>query len=276
MTSVTRYIGTCPVCEGEFRLLKERMVHHGYKRPGHGSIEGDCPGVGYPPYEVSTEGTERYLERVQRGLLQEQDFLARLQRGVVEKLQVPDYSKDWSRFPPMKQITAADGYQFEQAIRDKIQHTKYLIDGLRRESERCDRLIRDWRPRPVRTLEESIEREAAAKAERAAVRASARAARDAKKQATRSKMDAREQRERDFIARYRDKLQDAAARLDKHGGLNIWKRMHIEAKKEVSSRGRWLMKFVTEMKIDPQLIDLGLANVRGDYLNYADERGWLR
>ncbi len=271
----TRYIGTCPVCEGEHRLHRERMVHHGYRRPNTGSIEGDCPGVGYPPYEVSTEGTEHYLERVRVSLLQTQDFLARLTRGEVDTIYVRDYSGNFERFPKMKPITAADGYDFQQGIRNKIAETKYQVEGLQREAGRCERLIRDWRPRPIRTLEESVERESAAKAERAAVRAQEKAVRDAKKQATRDKMAAREQREADFIQRWRAELLEAARVGDAHRGLGDWKRMHREARKEVSSGNRFLMGFVKDMKIDGELIDMGLAKVEGDYLSYADETGWM-
>lgn len=45
----TRYIGNCQICEGEQKLHDGRMVHHGYKRPGDGQIDGDCPGVHADP-----------------------------------------------------------------------------------------------------------------------------------------------------------------------------------------------------------------------------------
>ncbi len=275
MTVATRYIGTCPVCEGEFRLHRERMVHHGYRRPGHGSIEGDCPGVGYPPYEVSTEGTEHYLDRVSTSLLQTQDFLARLKLGEVDTIYVRDYSGNFERFPKMKPITAADGYDFHQGIRNKITETEHEVKGLQREVARCERLISNWHWRPIRTLEESIERESAAKAERTAVRAQERAVREAKKQATRDRVAAREQREAAFIQRWRTELLEAARVGDKHRGLGSWKRMHREAKKEVSSGNRFLMGFVKDMKIDGALFDMDLAKIEGDYLSYADETGWM-
>ncbi len=245
--TVTRYIGICPVCEGEYRLHRSRMVHHGYKRPGHGSIEGDCPGVGYPPYEISTEGTERYLTHVRARLQNMQEFLGRLQRDEVETLHVPDYtaSREWgSRSYKMKAITVVDGYKFRQAVAAKISSTEHEITGLQREADRCERLIRNWAPRPIRTLEESIEREAAAKAERAAARAQEKAVRDAKKQATRDRVAARERRETDFIQRWRTELLAAAHVGDPHRGTGSWKRMHIQARKEVSSGNRFLMGFV--------------------------------
>lgn len=44
----------CQVCEGRQCLTKDgRMVHHGYRRPGYGSIEGDCYGVGHLPFPAT-------------------------------------------------------------------------------------------------------------------------------------------------------------------------------------------------------------------------------
>jgi hypothetical protein len=54
-------LGTCPCCFNEQKTLKgERMVHHGYQRPGYGYIVGDCFGVKYPRFEISCEGTIAY------------------------------------------------------------------------------------------------------------------------------------------------------------------------------------------------------------------------
>lgn len=68
-------LGTCPCCFGTFKLsLKGSrkgsdktmpgMVLHGYKRPGRGYVQGECPGVGWAPFELSKEGTEYYLKRL--------------------------------------------------------------------------------------------------------------------------------------------------------------------------------------------------------------------
>lgn len=53
--------GSCPCCMRNIKLepgMKHPvMVLHGYRRPGSGSTVGRCPGVAYPPYELSSEGT---------------------------------------------------------------------------------------------------------------------------------------------------------------------------------------------------------------------------
>lgn len=55
--------GSCPVCFQNVKMSSGRtIVLHGYERPGHGSVEGKCFGVGYPPFELSVKGTLEYLE----------------------------------------------------------------------------------------------------------------------------------------------------------------------------------------------------------------------
>lgn len=60
--------GTCPACFGDYVATPTKLVHHGYQRPGDGQIHGDCPGVGYPPYEVSCEGTQAYLAQTESAI----------------------------------------------------------------------------------------------------------------------------------------------------------------------------------------------------------------
>lgn len=51
----------CQICEREQALLQDgTLVHHGYKRPGIGFIEGDCYGVKCRPFP-QTDALERYL-----------------------------------------------------------------------------------------------------------------------------------------------------------------------------------------------------------------------
>jgi hypothetical protein len=50
----------CQVCERVQALTKDGvLVHHGYERPGHGWIVGDCFGVGHKPY-TATDALEEW------------------------------------------------------------------------------------------------------------------------------------------------------------------------------------------------------------------------
>jgi hypothetical protein len=82
--TVTRYVGNCQLCEGDFKLTgASQMVHHGYKRPGHGNIEGDCPGVFRLPYELSCEDIERYVKGLKAQLVDVQDSIKQIDAGKI-------------------------------------------------------------------------------------------------------------------------------------------------------------------------------------------------
>lgn len=83
--------GTCPVCEMNVKMRKgvQRLVHHGYERPGDGYIVGDCFGVGYAPWELSSHGKIDFLSGVVRPRLEHLTrTLARLDKATCEKVTV--------------------------------------------------------------------------------------------------------------------------------------------------------------------------------------------
>lgn len=83
-------VGTCPCCFGTFKLTAKTkkgrdkslpgMVLHGYQRPGVGYILGDCFGMDYPPFELSKEGTEDYVDYLKGVIRKIQERVAFLKR----------------------------------------------------------------------------------------------------------------------------------------------------------------------------------------------------
>lgn len=80
---------TCPCCFGAFMLAPRArkgdrsmpgMVIHGYRRPGVGYLQGECFGNGWPPFELSSEGSKAYLVRLKKILGDLKDGLGRLER----------------------------------------------------------------------------------------------------------------------------------------------------------------------------------------------------
>lgn len=65
-----KVIRTCAVCFRRVAVVSKKgtMAHHGYTRPGFGRQTGSCPGIGFRPLEVSSEGLE-WLIAWQRDLL---------------------------------------------------------------------------------------------------------------------------------------------------------------------------------------------------------------
>jgi len=117
-------LGTCPCCFGTFKLLLKGsrngsdktmpgMVLHGYKRPGTGYAEGECHGVGWPPYELSKEGTENYLRWIEVYLMH------------IEKQ-----------------------YEVLQDV-DTKRTLKYEIDSVKRLIPTLEKKIADWSPEKI-------------------------------------------------------------------------------------------------------------------------------
>ena len=208
MVTATRYIGTCPVCEGEQKLHKMTLVHHGYQRPVYGSIQGDCFGVGYPPYELSTEGTEAYLVAVRRGIDGNEEALARLRDPDLASI---DVSRRRLSGWETTTYTPADGYQFQRALQEKIDAVEAAQRQLKTEERRCVRLIQDFTPRRVRTEEEDLVQKSQVSQARRAVLDEARSVRQAKRAALDAKQRAREQEHAALIEEYRQIFESLAS-----------------------------------------------------------------
>jgi hypothetical protein len=68
-----KVVRTCPCCFRAFAVQSNRMVHHGYQRPGYGQQTNSCVGIRYKPLERSNEGlvalrngTQRELDKTQK------------------------------------------------------------------------------------------------------------------------------------------------------------------------------------------------------------------
>ena len=177
---VTRFVGKCPICEGEFKLTAgHSMVHHGYKRPGDGAIEGDCRAVGYDPYEISCEITKIYRNDMQSALASELSYLARLQAGEIASITVLEYVS-FSVGKVSKTYSKGDD-MFARALRTEIAQSESIITTVKREIARLTKLIDAWTLQPLRTVEEFEAPKAAAKAAAKADRAALKAEKLAKK-----------------------------------------------------------------------------------------------
>jgi hypothetical protein len=82
--------GTCQCCFGAYETRQQKnggwaMVLHGYKRPGHGYIVGECRGNGYAPFEVSCEQTKVWLAELKTISAAQAQYLNDVKAGLVEK-----------------------------------------------------------------------------------------------------------------------------------------------------------------------------------------------
>ena len=193
----TRFVGWCPVCERDIKVRSGTLVHHGYERPGTGYIIGDCPGVGHQPYETSTDACDFYLRvYVIPKIREAENTLAILtspegppyltfERYDIATRRVP---RDRYGNPETVNLTREQAdelasqlpsweqnrYSWEHRLRLAIANTESKLKHWTREQDRMKRLIAEWVPRPLRTIEEEIQRQEQTRAEREAAKTAAR------------------------------------------------------------------------------------------------------
>jgi hypothetical protein len=138
-----RIDGTCSWCRRTIALTKDqRMVHHGYERPGWGMQTSSCSGISYKCLEVSDEGL--------RGMLAA--YTARLAKTHKELADLPNLKqvvrKDrWSGKPTTYTPTdpAWGGLisEMERNLKNQIRQLEQNIPILQNE-------IKNWKPTEVK------------------------------------------------------------------------------------------------------------------------------
>jgi hypothetical protein len=168
--SSTRLIGNCQVCARDQKLHSERMVHHGYKRPGHGFIEGDCPGVGEVPYETSCDLIKSYKLRVENHRVSLSKYLGDLKIGRITRL-TELRSKGFRQGHEIIEHVAGvtEPGLWSRVVDSKTSEVTMNIGQCESEIERCARRITAWKLMPIRTVEEEVAKADAEKAARKAV-----------------------------------------------------------------------------------------------------------
>lgn len=176
MAKTTRHIGTCGACEKATKVRNGKLVHHGYERPGYGYIEGDCFGVHYEPHEVSPKCSEEYREMV---------------LGLQEVRQ-----KDINGLPDVTEVTVDIGtlrrpreetyrrdsedkmerYRFKEALESRKHSLERQRNHWKSEVERMGKLLLDWAPKALVSVEEEKAAKRVAKAVREAERKAKREA----------------------------------------------------------------------------------------------------
>ncbi len=153
--------GSCPCCLRNIKLHEVRgvgytnpvkemtephpaMVLHGYERPGHGSINGKCFGVDYPPYEISPAGTIAFRDQViLPRIAMNQNYLARLQAGEVDSINLGSLFH--------ARVVSKGEAGWERAVKQKTAEVESELKGLERDRKTLQRLIDTWKVRPLPT-----------------------------------------------------------------------------------------------------------------------------
>jgi hypothetical protein len=200
MSTSTRYVGTCPVCDSRFKVRGGSLVHHGYKRPGHGFIVGDCFAVGRTPHEVSPETAKAYRERVELHLevLEAHKVSTEQAEDLVYSYTI--YVSHREKTPVTVHVKRGEDARYEgnhrvpsfaDVQRNILRQLAHEIQSCQGEVARMSKLEATWVELPLTTLEEETIR---VTKEKLAARALVKAERDAKKAATSARKVAREAR----------------------------------------------------------------------------------
>jgi hypothetical protein len=224
------YVGTCQACFGQYvvkqfkssesraggDMLKPMpkgklvVVLHGYERPGHGYVTGECPGRGHEPFEVAKDVTELFQEKLKRGLAHAKERLSQLKSGQVTKLLVEIEDRSQGRNPrtwkyPIKIIEIEEGWKnpddsfdsFSRHMKREISQSEARVEGLKEDLNFIEMMLRKWKYDPqslTRTTGRKIgvraDVQAKAEAQSKARSAERNAARDEKERKARAVLDA--------------------------------------------------------------------------------------
>lgn len=148
--------GTCGCCFGNFKLTKKArhgkdknlpgMVLHGYERPGHGFINGNCLGQDWPPFELSKEITELTLDT-------REDQLKKTEQTVrLWKSNPPDVIHEVSYVT--KKIEAIrkedlSEYDWARKVKEQVQRHENTAGMLDRDIQFLKLQLRGWEVRPL-------------------------------------------------------------------------------------------------------------------------------
>ena len=114
-TEPVRPRNECQICERTQALDAGGCLgHHGYKRPGHGFIEGDCPGVGHAPFPA-TNALEAYLEALEVYLAGLRNSLAAVEAAEKLSYMVEKRGPKREKLPPVEVIISkGDEYTYSR------------------------------------------------------------------------------------------------------------------------------------------------------------------
>lgn len=208
-----RLVGTCPVCERQQKVTPQhRMVHHGYRRPGIGSIIGDCFGVGYPAYEISSEGCSAYRERLAEWRASAERALARYRSRPETVATEPNFRGQVHTFR-RDSSDREERHRYETTLRNMTSGAEYTIREIDSSDRRMVELIERWAPAPLVEIDEEgltpVKRQErdARKTERDAKRAE----RSQKQAATRAKQIERQARKATTLLFFFNEFERLAA-----------------------------------------------------------------
>jgi hypothetical protein len=135
--------GICPCCFRGVDLTSGKLISkHWYKRPGWAEVAVDCYGVGYPPFEVSSEGTKDLVPILRKRISWYEDVLRDLKAGRVKELWVHGWKQKLTK-------VISEDPDWEAALTDRTDKTELRIASLVKDIQLLSRLIAAWEPQAL-------------------------------------------------------------------------------------------------------------------------------
>ena len=132
--------GTCPVCFHNVKIRQNRMVLHGYTRPGYGWIEGKCFGVGYLPFELSPEGSKDFITKaLEPHLTGLEKYLQDLKSGKATK-----FTRTRGTWNKTTEEITPEHPRWKQHLESAIHSTEYDISTTKSQIEQYKNEIAHW------------------------------------------------------------------------------------------------------------------------------------
>jgi hypothetical protein len=141
--------GTCPVCFRNIKMKQKKgkrvpsMVLHGYKRPRWGHVVGNCPGTGWPPYELSDEGTREYARDVKGRIAATKEELEKVERAKT----LTETKHDYVVGKRVKKTYRQGSYDFDRLKESRIYSLQLDIRNLENERDAMENAIAAWEER---------------------------------------------------------------------------------------------------------------------------------
>jgi hypothetical protein len=140
-------LGTCAICGRQHVVRGDKVVLHGYQRPGFGYITGDCFGVGYQPYELSPKACEDYAVKMSDYITKEQERVALFRSGTVTEVNIK-VGTEYRHGRAVAKLVAIgpEDRRFTARIAELIAQAESHIANATQVREEMEKRVRDWKP----------------------------------------------------------------------------------------------------------------------------------
>lgn len=186
-------IGTCGICNNIQKLRKGELVLHGYSRPGYGWIQGECFGVGYKAWELSSESGVAYIESLVKSIPQQKAKLDWVKQVTEYEVYINDQTLSDDKNPGLRlYLLTSSGFElrdskkvsytaakqsglpivspwkldasnaekyFDQIKERRVSLAQTMLQQMEDEKVRFEAAVAQWKPRPLpgAQMQESLE-----------------------------------------------------------------------------------------------------------------------